>query len=319
MAMYHLRVKFVQRSKGMSSVAGAAYRSGERMKDERTGRVSDYTKRTGVDYSEVMLPAHVPDELKSRTILWNTVEQRLTAWNAQPAFEVEVALPRELPPDERLELVRGFAQREFVDKGLIVDLCIHMGKASDGGEHPHAHMLITTRRWGDDGRMAKVARDLQDSPKLLQKVYALEEVGKLEEALLTSKGTNLAGWRERWANDQNDFLERGLHADRVDHRTLAAQKIAREPMPNIGFAFHRELDGLKGWLRDRVDAFKAFSRMDGLREQFGRLQARRRDLTAEFVAMAREHAHELVKDFGFDDRGKGAGREASRSFQAYSR
>lgn len=309
MAMYHLRVKFVQRSKGMSAVAGSAYRSGERLQDERTGRVSDYTRRTGVDHTEILLPDHIPEDLKNRSTLWNRVEQRLSAWNAQPAFEVEVALPRELAPEERLKLVRDFAKREFTDKGLIVDLCIHMGKASDGGEHPHAHMLITTRRWNEEGRMTRVARELQDNPQLLKKVYALEEAGDLEQALLLSKGTNLAQWRERWADDQNDFLARGDHVDRVDHRTLKAQKIDREPMPNIGFAFHRELDGLKGWLRDRVDALKAFTRMDCLRDQFERLRERRRDLTAEFVVMARDHARELVDGLGFDDHEKEAGRD----------
>ena len=294
----------------MSAVAGAAYRAGERLTDERTGRVSDYTKRTGVDHTEIMLPKDNPAELGDRSNLWNTMELGITRKNAQPAFEVEVALPRELAPEQRLELVRNFAQREFVDKGLIVDLCIHMGKASDGGEHPHAHMLIPTRRVSADGQIDKSpAKDMQDNPAIPRRVYALEQAGQIEQALLASKGTKLAQWRERWADDQNDFLQRGNHEDRVDHRTLAAQKIAREPMPNIGFAFHRELDGLKGWLRDRVDAFKAFSRMDGLREQFGRLQTRRRDLTAEFVAMAREHAHELAKDLGFEDREKGAGRE----------
>ena len=308
--MYHLRVKYVQRSKGMSAVAGAAYRAGERLYDERIGKTHDYTKRSGVDHTEILLPGHVPAELSDRQTLWNTVELGIARKNAQPAFEVEVALPRELAPDERLELVRNFAKREFVDHGMIVDLCIHMGKASDGGEHPHAHMLIATRRFDDQGVIDQSpAKDMQDNPAIPRRVYALEQAGKIEQALLVSKGTKLAQWRERWANDQNDFLERGMHTDRVDHRTLKAQKIAREPMPNIGFAFHRELDGIKGWLRDRVDAFKAFSRMEGLREQFGRLQTRRRDLTAEFVAMARDHARELVDGLGFDEKERGAERE----------
>ena len=301
MAMYHLRVKYVQRSKGMSAVAGAAYRSGERLVDKRTGRVSDYTERTGVDHTEILLPEGNPPELAERATLWNTMELGITRKNAQPAFEVEVALPRELPPEERLELVRNFAQREFVDKGLIVDLCIHIGQASDGGEHPHAHMLIPTRRVGDDGTIEKSpAKDMQDNPAIEQRIYALRTAGKIDEALEAAKERKLEQWRERWADDQNDFLARGDHEDRVDHRTLAAQQIEREATPNIGFAFHRELDSLKGWLRERVDALKAIEWRDTMREQFDRLRAKKPDLQADFIAHAREYAPELLKGQGYD-------------------
>ena len=297
MAMYHLRVKYVQRSKGASSVAGAAYRSGERLVDERTGRVSDYRKRTGVDHTEILLPEGNPPELADRSTLWNTMELGITRKNAQPAFEVEVALPRELPPEERLELVRNFAQREFVDKGLIVDLCIHMGKASDGGEHPHAHMLIPTRRVSANGEIEKSpAKDMQDNPAIEQRIYALRKAGKIDEALEAAKERKLEQWRERWAEDQNDFLERGEHEDRVDHRTLAAQQIEREATPNIGFAFHREIDGLKGWLSERVGALKAINWRNEMRDQFERVGQTRRDLQADFFAHAREYAPKLFPE-----------------------
>ena len=299
MAMYHLHARFVQRSQGQSSVASAAYRAGEKIRDDFNGKLYDFTHKTHVDHKEILLPEQPLDHLGDRSTLWNTVEQQLNHKKGQPAFEVEVALPRELSPEQRLKLVRGFAQREFVDKGLIVDLCIHMDQASDGGEHPHAHMLITTRRWNDDGSMGKAARDLQDSPTVLQRVNALEKAGKLDEALLAAKGTNLAGWRERWAQDSNAFLERYEHEDRVDHRTLAAQQIEREAKPYIGFAFYRrELDHLKGWLAERVEAFKAINWRNEMRDQFERVTQARRDLQAEFIAHTREYAPELLRGAG---------------------
>ncbi len=43
MAIYHLSVQVISRSKGRSAVAAAAYRSGERLRDERTGLLQDYT------------------------------------------------------------------------------------------------------------------------------------------------------------------------------------------------------------------------------------------------------------------------------------
>ena len=307
--MYHLHVRFVQRSQGRSSVAAAAYRAGEKMRDEHTGKLYDFTHKTHVEHSEILLPEHVPVELADRATLWNRVEQQLNHKRGQPAFEVEVALPRELSPEKRLELARTFAEEQLVSKGLIVDLCIHMGVASDGGEHPHCHMLCTTRRWSDDGNMGKAARDLQDSPALLKKVYALEQEGDIENALLAAKGTNLAGWRKAWADYSNDFLAEDGHADRVDHRTLAAQQIDREAMPHMSFGFYRELEGLRGWIADRVEAFKEVSWRNEMREQFDRIRETRRDLTAEFIAHAREYAPKLFPELGHDGPDKGLGHE----------
>lgn len=42
MAIYHLTTKAVSRSKGQSSIASAAYRSGEKLENEKTGEVADY-------------------------------------------------------------------------------------------------------------------------------------------------------------------------------------------------------------------------------------------------------------------------------------
>lgn len=296
MAMYHLHARFVQRSQGQSSVASAMYRAGERGQDQFSGKLYDFTHKTHITHKEILLPDMLPDRLGDRCTLWNTVELGLNHKNGQPAFEVEVALPRELTHEQRVELARQFAQREFVDKGMIVDMCMHMDTASDGGEHPHCHFLVPTRRWSEEGRMTKAARDLQDNPKLLQKVYALEEAGQLDDALLTARGTNLARWRENWAIDTNDFLERYEHEDRVDHRTLAAQQIEREAKPYIGFAFYREVDGLKGWLAERVEAFKAIDWRNDMRDQFERIRETRRDLQADFIAHAREYAPKLFPE-----------------------
>lgn len=228
MAMYHLRVKFVKRSEGRSSVAAAAYRSGEKLVDEREGKTHDYTRKQDIEHSEIILADHMPDQLAPRGALWNAVETGIKRKDGQPAFEVEVALPRELSREQCVQLVREFATAEFVDKGLAVDINIHRPTASDGGEHPHAHILIPTRRFNEDGTLGRVATDMQDNPALMRKVYALEEEGKLDEALIVAKGTNLARWREVWADYSNRFLEDAGSDARIDHRKLAAQAVEGE-------------------------------------------------------------------------------------------
>jgi ATP-dependent exoDNAse (exonuclease V) alpha subunit len=117
--MYHLRVKFVKRSEGRSSVAAAAYRAGEKLHDERAGVTHDYTRKGGIEHTEVLLPENIPAQLANRETLWNTVEAGSPRKDAQLAFEVEVALPRELSHEKRVELARTFAQEQLVAKGLI--------------------------------------------------------------------------------------------------------------------------------------------------------------------------------------------------------
>ncbi|OYV65595.1 MAG: hypothetical protein B7X09_04590, partial [Acidiphilium sp. 21-66-27] len=47
-ASYHLSAKAVSRSTGRSAVGAAAYRSGERLTNERDGVTHDYTRKGGV-------------------------------------------------------------------------------------------------------------------------------------------------------------------------------------------------------------------------------------------------------------------------------
>lgn len=294
--MYHLRVKFVKRSEGRSSIAAAAYRSGTRLTDSREEKTHDYTRKSDIEYSEILLPDHMPEELRHREALWNAVETGIKRKDGQPAFEVEVALPRELTHDQCAQLARKFALDHFVAKGLPVDLNIHRPKASDGGEHPHCHMLISTRRFNPDGTLGLTATDMQDNPALVRKVYALEEEGKIDEAVLTQRGTNLGKWRENWADYSNRFLEDSGSASRIDHRTNAAQKIDREAAPDIGFAIYDHLKAFGGELADKLRYWKEVGFRNAMREQMDRIQAKRPDMTAEFIAHAREYGQKFFPE-----------------------
>lgn len=310
MAIYHLRVKYMKRTEGRSSVAASAYRACENIKDERTGTRHDYSRKRGLDHAEILLPDFMPEDMHDRGTLWNTVERDLRQKNSQPCFEVEVALPRELTRDECVRLVRQYAIENFVSENLAVDFCIHRTTASDGQEHPHAHILVSTRRWREDGRMGNCAGDLQDNPNLIKHIYRLEDEGKIDEALLKSKGTNLARWRENWAKLSNDALADSGSAARIDHRTLAAQKIEREATPNIGLAYHRGLDRVTGWLAQKVEAFKAIGFRNAMREQAAKISRNKPQYMAEFMANMREHAKGM-----FDELSPEKGREKEAGYE----
>ena len=199
MAIYHLRASMISRSAGRSATGAAAYRSGELIHDARTGLDFDYRARSGVTHVEILAPAHAPDWVHDRSALWNRVEAAETRKNSQLAREIRVALPAELDHEARVELVRDFCQRSFVDRGMVADIALHApGREGDERNH-HAHILLTTREIGPEGFTTK-NRDW-NAKELLE------------------------GWREAWAQDTNRALERCGAEDRVDHRTLEAQRV----------------------------------------------------------------------------------------------
>ena len=198
MAIYHLRATMISRSHGRSATAASAYRVAERIEDRRTGLVFDYAARGGVDHTEILAPDHAPDWVSDRSELWNRVEESETRKNSQVAREVRVALPDELTHAERVDLVREFARTQFVDRGMVADIALHApGRAGDERNH-HAHILLTTREVDAEGFTTK------------NREWNAVEV--------------LEGWREAWARDSNAALERAGIEDRVDHRTLVAQR-----------------------------------------------------------------------------------------------
>ena len=77
MSLYHLSVKVISRGDGRSAVACAAYRSGENLLDEKYEKTQDYTKKTGVEFTNIYAPENTNPELLDRQTLWNTVEKML--------------------------------------------------------------------------------------------------------------------------------------------------------------------------------------------------------------------------------------------------
>ena len=64
-AIMHLSCKTISRPDGRSSVASAAYRSGQSLVNEQDGRTHDYEKKGGVEYSEIEMPENAPEWMKT--------------------------------------------------------------------------------------------------------------------------------------------------------------------------------------------------------------------------------------------------------------
>src|SRR5271169_6917343 len=78
LAIYHLHVQVISRASGRagerSAVACAAYRAGEKIRDQRIGQDFDYTRKQGVEETMILAPEGTPEWAKDRAQLWNQVE-----------------------------------------------------------------------------------------------------------------------------------------------------------------------------------------------------------------------------------------------------
>lgn len=204
MAIFHLSVKTISRSSGRSATAAIAYRAGEKITDDRTGLVHDYTRRKGIEHTEIFLPQNAPTWAANREQLWNAAELAENRKNSTVAREFELALPAELSQGQRLALVRDFAGELVNRHGMAVDVAIHTPGAEGDNRNHHAHVLCTTRRLTPEGFKDKT-RELDDQ-----------------------KSGEVVHWRERWAELANQHLERAGHIERIDHRSLEAQRVAAQ-------------------------------------------------------------------------------------------
>ena len=247
MAIYFLNLKNFGRSTGSSAVSAAAYRAGERIRDERTGKTYDHSDRLDVLHKEIMLPNQfAADEIswaRDRGKLWNTAESTEVRSNARVAREYLVALPAELSPRARINLVAGFS-RELVERyRFALDIAVHAPRDFPGSDprNFHAHLLATTREVTLDGLGAKTALEWSDSTR--------------RQSGLGPAVGELLHVRERWAMAANAALEREHVNSRIDHRTLQAQGIDREPQPRIPrAAYEMERHGYYSVVAERIRA-----------------------------------------------------------------
>lgn len=219
MASYRLSVTAISRSAGRSATAATAYRAAARVYDMRTGEVHDYTRKSGVLHSEIIVPADAPAWAREREALWNAAEASETRRNSTVAREFVVSLPAELGADDRRTLALSLATEISDRHHCAVDVALHKPGQRGDDRNFHAHLLCSTRRLRADGFHEKT-RELDER-----------------------KSGEIDYWRERWAELQNERLKAHGHSERVDHRSLKDQGIKREPTHHMGPA----ISGILQW------------------------------------------------------------------------
>jgi hypothetical protein len=239
MALFHESVQIISRSKGRSAVACASYRSAEKLYDQRYERTHDYTRRERVLEAFILAPEGAPEWARNRERLWNEVEAKEKRKDSQLAREFNIALPHELSPEQRKALIVEYVTKEFVSRGMVADVAIHEAPRGGDARNHHAHVMLTMRDIGPEG-------------------FTKKNLEWNQRAFL---------WRARdeWAQEANRHLERAGHEQRIDHRSLEAQRqealqrgdferakeLARAPQPKLGIGQHIEArPGERSYVRE---------------------------------------------------------------------
>jgi hypothetical protein len=233
MAIFHLSHNYVRRSQGRSSVAKAAYNSGDKLADnEGSTDHSDYTRKGGILFDEVNLPTGTPPWANDRGELWRRVEIRENR-STRPAVAVlahsfDIALPCELTLEQNIYLARDYVREQFVRKGYAVDWAIHNPDPRGDERNIHLHILAPLRKiegesFGNKLRYTK--------PQFIRQ---------------------LKSWRTSWAHLANRHLERYGHAARIDERSFKDSGKKGIPTRHIG---PRRKE--KGYILDLMRSFKS--------------------------------------------------------------
>ena len=219
MASYHCSVKVG--GKGQAS-SHAAY----------IAREGHYAERAGYEDLEATGHGNLPSWAEGEPARFWIAADRYERANGATYREIEIALPRELNPDQRQALVLDFIRQELGERHAHQWAIHNPGAALAGGEQPHAHLMYSERTI--DG----IERDPAQYFKRYNGTHP--ELGGCRK---DSAGTEerLLETRQRWAEVQNAHLQQHGHAARVDHRSLADQGIERAPEQHLGGRRVRQL------------------------------------------------------------------------------
>lgn len=248
MTMVHIATKAISRKAGQSAVASAAYRAGDVLDDAKYGKTHDYSKKSGVMSSDIVLPFSLKALGVSvdRETLWNTAEAAETRSDSRVAREWLINLPHELSEEERHSLAINFAQKLCDDIDVIADVCIHRPVMKlpfdpnvppsskylrEGEENPdprnfHAHILVTTR-----APTIGPNKTLAFDPKLKTPFEWSNKKRKAHD--LPSSMQEIKRIREMWVDTANKVLAE-YHLPLMDARSYKDQGLDQQPTIKMG-------------------------------------------------------------------------------------
>ncbi|WP_371253671.1 MobA/MobL family protein [Orientia tsutsugamushi] len=152
MAIQFARIEFLRRSEGGDSCRKAAYNARTIVKNKQTGIRYNFSRKKDNVYHTVLIPDYVNQDFKNIQTLMNEVERTETRENSKLLKDIVIALPdeKELNLEHRIEITHQIVDAmEWVQNGLGVQIDIH--KTQIGDKNWHVHILVTTRRFKENG------------------------------------------------------------------------------------------------------------------------------------------------------------------------
>ncbi|KZU39660.1 MobQ family relaxase [Lactiplantibacillus plantarum] len=232
MAIFHMSFSNISAGKGRSAIASAAYRSGEKLFDDKEGRHYFYA-RSIMPESFILTPKNSPEWASDREQLWNEVEKKDRKSNSRYAKEFNVALPVELSESEQKELLTKYVQENFVDEGMVADVAIHR----DHPDNPHAHVMLTNRPFNSDGTWGIKSKKQYILDENGNKTYTgTSKYPKSRKILMVDwdKKEKIIEWRHNWAVSVNQVLEQKNIPERISEKSFTEQGIDDTPTQHEG-------------------------------------------------------------------------------------
>lgn len=232
MAIFHMSFSNISAGKGRSAIAGASYRSGEKLFDQKEGR-SYFYARSVMPESFILTPKNAPEWASDREKLWNEVERKDRRADSRYAKEFNVALPVELSEDEQKELLTKYVQENFVDEGMVADVAIHR----DNLDNPHAHVMLTNRPFNPDGTWGLKSKRENILDENGNKTYTgNSRFPRSRKVWLVDwdKKEKITEWRHNWAASVNQVLEQKNIPDWISEKSFIEQGIDDTPTQHEG-------------------------------------------------------------------------------------
>ena len=226
-------VKSISRGTGGSATAAAAYRACCAIESEIDGKTHDYTRKKGLEASDIVLPKGAPSWAADRSTLWNGAEKRerngkrgknagQLKRTAALAREFMFSFPVELSEAGRLKVARTIARHLADTHGIAADFAIHRPGREGDQRNYHCHMLTTTRRLTPKGLGAKAREwdDIKQRSGLAKGFRAFVAQTMNEE--LAAEGKDAAVFVEH-----RSFKDRGAGQKATKHQGVAKTNAER--------------------------------------------------------------------------------------------
>lgn len=156
----HIQFGVIQRSKGQSARARQAYQMCSASFDA-TGRKLDFRAyKTQHLATAILLPPRASPTLLETDAFIDAIEASETRVNSQECRTLDFDLPRGLELAQMLP-VAAFVIAPLVATGMAAQIDVECPLGSDGGDHPHAHVMLAMRELTGD-RFGKKVRAWND-------------------------------------------------------------------------------------------------------------------------------------------------------------